>query len=57
MKLRFYRFLEMIFTGPAVYFGVLADSIDTELHEHLRVAMQDNSRRILIGEEDDNQCS
>jgi len=45
MKLRFLRFMEYIFSIPAAYFGDLADAIDTELHEDLRIAMKDLEKR------------
>lgn len=44
--LRFFRFMESLFAYPAAYFGDLADSIDTDLHERIRVAMQDVKKRI-----------
>ena len=50
MKLMFYRFMEMLFSYPAAYFGDLADSIDVELHERLRVAIKDIKNRTLSGE-------
>ena len=52
MKLRLYRFLEMIFSYPAGYFGDLADSLDTELHECLRIKMQELKDRNLIDTKD-----
>ena len=39
VRLRFYRFMESIFSYPAAYFGDLADGIDTELHQTLKDAM------------------
>ena len=47
MRLRFYRFMESIFSYPAKYFGDLADEIDTELHQILREAMKDVQTRVL----------
>jgi len=48
MKLKFYRILESLFSRPAAFFGDLADTIDTDLHGRLRVAMQDLKERVLI---------
>ena len=50
MKLIFYRFMEMLFSYPADFFGDLADSIDTELHDRLRASKNINKNRTLSGE-------
>lgn len=42
MKLKFYRFMETVFSIPAAYFGDLADSIDINLHKELEKAMKDS---------------
>ena len=52
MKLRFYRFMESVFSLPAAYFGDKADSIDTELHRKLREAMKDiNYRELKVSQQ------
>lgn len=48
MRLRFYRILESLFSRPSAFFGDLADALDVELHERLRIAMQDLKVRDLI---------
>jgi len=55
MRLTFYRFMESIFSLPAAYFGDLADDIDTELHERLRIAMKDIEDRRLLSPTPDKQ--
>ena len=56
-KLRFLRFMERLFSYPAAYFGDLADSIDTDLHEKLRIAMKDiNERKISQPGAEDGQA-
>jgi hypothetical protein len=44
MKLRMLRFLETVFSIPAAFFGDLADEVDTDLHDALRIAMKDVER-------------
>ena len=47
MLLRFYRFMESVFSIPSAFFGDLADSIDVELHRRLARSMKEVNRRIL----------
>ena len=54
MRLRFYRFMESMFSLPAAFFGDLADEIDYELHQILRKAMKGVPTRIL-GEDVDKK--
>lgn len=39
MKLKILRFLEALFSHPSAFFGDWADSIDTDLHERLKEAI------------------
>ena len=51
MKLRFYRFMESVFSLPTAYFGDMADSIDNKLHERLRVRMEDIKHRLTASQQ------
>ena len=47
MRLRFYRFMESVFSYPAAFFRDLSDEIDTELHQILKKEMKDIQNREL----------
>ena len=48
MKLRFYRFMESVFSIPSAFFGDLADAVDADLHMRLARAMFEVNKRILM---------
>ncbi len=50
IRLMFFRFMESMFSCSAYWFGNWADSIDKDLHERLRLAMNEvpNNRQLII---------